>query len=111
MKTFFFCALFGTTLLCAAPTLETQLFVACKQGDTLTVKNLLQQEVCVTQKVFECALEKGTLDIAILLHTHTPTLSIKKSWFRKYCRPEKTVIALWLLKNGGGDCYDPCKES
>jgi hypothetical protein len=105
MKILFFCALFGTTLLCAAPTLETQLFVACNQGDTLTVKKLLQQEVHATQKAFECALEKGALDIAILLHNHTPMLSIKKSWFREYCRPGKTSVAFWLLENGSGPYY------
>jgi hypothetical protein len=105
MKTFFFCALFGTTVLCAAPTLEIQLFVACNQGDTLTVKNLLQQEVCATQKAFECVLEKGTLDIADLLREKSTILSIKKNWFRKYCRPGKTHVALWLLKYGSGPYY------
>lgn len=106
MRSLLFSLFFITTLLQAEPTLETQLIEACRDGNTPAVKNILQQKVLVTQKAFKCALERGSLDIADLLHTHASTLSIKKSWFREYCRPGKTHVARWILKNGEGPFYE-----
>lgn len=105
MKKLFFCALFGTTLLCATPTREKELILACKQRDTLKITKLLQEDVPVTQESFMYAFENGDLAVANLLFTKS-TLLIQKSLFRQYCRPGKTDVALCILKNGFGPYYE-----
>jgi hypothetical protein len=106
MKKLFFCALFSTTLLCATPTRETELILACKQRDTLKITQLLLEDVPVTRESLMCAFENGDLDVATILCFYNKNLYIPKSWFRKYCQPGRTRVASWLLVHGSGPYYE-----
>lgn len=112
MKTLFFCALFGTTLLCAEPTLETQLIVACKSGVIKSVEKVLTQGATANQTALLTALDRGYTSIANILVEYNKDLSIEKKWFRSYCAPTELKLypqrlksAFWVLDHGNGPWY------